>query len=132
MLWMQVRTGSPASAVAFVLAAVALVFGIAMAGAGREGWAFTGTFVTIALAVAGLFLALFPDVMPSTVDPAFSLTAENAASTAYTLKIMTVVAVVFTPVVLIYQAWSYWIFRRRISVHHIPDPAPEPAVGPTS
>ena len=75
-----------------------------------------------ALAVAGLFVALFPDVMPSTTDPAFSLTTTNAAATAYTLKVMTWVAVVFTPIVLGYQAWTYWVFRKRIAVHHIPTP----------
>ena len=69
-------------------------------------------------------MALFPDVMPSTTDPAFSLTTTNAAATAYTLKIMTWVAVLFTPVVLGYQAWTYWVFRKRISVHHIPAPVP--------
>ena len=92
-----------------------------VARAGREGWAFVGTFVTIALAVAGLFVALFPDVMPSTTDPAYSLTTTNAAATAYTLKVMTWVAVIFTPIVLGYQAWTYWVFRKRIAVHHIPD-----------
>jgi cytochrome d ubiquinol oxidase subunit II len=87
---------------------------------GREGWAFLGTFVTIALGVAGLFLALFPDVMPTSLADGVSLTTTNAAATAYTLKIMTVVAVVFTPIVLAYQGWTYWVFRRRIAVHHIP------------
>jgi cytochrome d ubiquinol oxidase subunit II len=87
---------------------------------GNEGWAFTGTFVTIALAVASLFVALFPDVMPSSLDPAWSLTAENAASSQKTLGIMTWVAVIFTPVVLLYQSWTYWTFRRRVSGHHIP------------
>ena len=86
----------------------------------REGWAFAGTFVTIAGAVATLFLVLFPDVMPSSLDPAWSLTAANASSTAYTLRIMTVVALIFTPVVVAYQAWTYWVFRKRIAVHHIP------------
>ena len=87
---------------------------------GREGWAFVGTFVTIALAVATYFLLLFPDVMPSTHDAAWSLTTANASSTPYTLKIMTIVAVVFTPIVLLYQAWTYWVFRKRIGTQHIP------------
>ncbi|MEO5654236.1 MAG: cytochrome d ubiquinol oxidase subunit II [Marmoricola sp.] len=125
MLWTQLSTGSVASAVAFVLAAVALLAALALAMAGREGFAFLGTFLTIALAVAGLFLALFPDVMPSSTQAAFSLTTTNAAATAYTLKVMTWVAVIFTPVVLGYQAWTYWIFRKRIGTHHIP--APDPA-----
>ena len=122
LVWTQSRTGTLGSAVVFVVAALALVGGLVAARADREGWAFTGTFVTIGLAVIGLFLALFPDVMPSTTDAAYSLTTTNAAATAYTLEVMTWVAVVFTPIVLGYQAWTYWIFRKRISVHHIPTP----------
>lgn len=120
LVWAQLHTGTAASAVVFALAAVALLAGLVALAAGREGRAFSGTFVAIALAVAGLFLALFPDVMPSSTDPAFSLTTTNAAATEYTLTIMTWVAVLVTPFVIGYQAWSYWIFRKRISVHHIP------------
>ena len=122
LAWTQARTGTALSAGVFVVAALALVGGLVAARAGREGWAFVGTFLTIGLAVAGLFLALFPDVMPSTTDAAYSLTTTNAAATAYTLKVMTWVAVVFMPIVLGYQAWTYWVFRKRISVHHIPTP----------
>ena len=114
------QQGSVASWVTTVVAAGALVAALLANARAREGWAFVGTFVTIAFAVATLFLTLFPDVMPSTLNPAWSLTAENAASTAYTLRIMTVVALVFTPVVLLYQGWTYWVFRKRIAVHHIP------------
>ncbi|CAM3678486.1 cytochrome d ubiquinol oxidase subunit II [Nocardioides marinus] len=121
LVWTQVDTGSVASGVLFVLAALALLAGVAAAGAAREGWAFLGTFVTIALAVAGLFAALFPDVMPTSLADGTSLTTTNAAATAYTLKIMTGVAVVFTPIVLVYQGWTYWVFRKRLSVHHIPE-----------
>ena len=120
MVWAQAKAGSTGSAVAFVLAAVALVSAIYAAWQGREGWAFLGTFVTIALAVAGLFWALFPDVMPSTTSAAFSLTTTNASATHYTLTVMTWVAVIFTPVVLVYQGWTYWVFRKRIATHHIP------------
>lgn len=120
LVWTQLKTGTAFSAVLFVLAALALVAGLVAARAGREGWAFLGTFVTIGLAVAGLFVGLFPDVMPSSTDAAFSLTTTNASSTAYTLKVMTWVAVIFTPIVLMYQGWTYWVFRKRISVHHIP------------
>ena len=127
LAWTQFKTGTPLTAVVFTAAALALVAGLLAARAGREGWAFLGTFVTIGLAVAGLFLALFPDVMPSSTDPAFSLTTTNAAATAYTLKVMTWVAVLFTPVVLVYQAWTYWVFRKRIAVHHIPTTAPAPS-----
>ena len=120
LVTINVSTGSVASWIASVVAAVALLAGLSAASREREGWAFVGTFVAIGAAVATLFLALFPDVMPSTTNDLFSLTTTNAASTAYTLTIMTWVAAVFTPVVVLYQAWSYWIFRKRISTHHIP------------
>jgi cytochrome d ubiquinol oxidase subunit II len=118
--WTQLDTGSAGSAVAFGLAALALVGGLVAEARGREGWGFLGTFLAIGLGVAGLFLALFPDVMPSTLGSG-GLTTTNAAATAYTLKIMTVVALVFTPLVLLYQSWTYWVFRKRIAVHHIPE-----------
>ena len=103
-----------------LVAAGALVAALGANLRGREGWAFTGTFVTIAMAVATYFLLLFPNVMPSTLDPAWSLTVDNAASTPYTLRIMTIVALVFTPLVLLYQSWTYWVFRKRIGTQHIP------------
>jgi cytochrome d ubiquinol oxidase subunit II len=114
------QQGSAASWVTTVVAAVALLGALGANARDREGWAFVGTFVCIAFAVATLFLALFPDVMPSTIDPAYSLTTTNASSTDYTLRIMTVVALIFTPIVLLYQGWTYWVFRKRIAVHHIP------------
>jgi cytochrome d ubiquinol oxidase subunit II len=120
LVWTQGRTGTAGSAVAFVLAALALVGGLYAITQVREGWAFLGTFAAIGLAVAGLFLALFPEVMPTSLADGVSLTTTNASATDYTLKIMTVTAVIFTPVVLVYQAWSYWVFRKRIAVHHIP------------
>jgi cytochrome bd ubiquinol oxidase subunit II len=121
LVWTQFLTGNAGSAVLFVLAALALLAGIAMASVGREGWSFVGTFACIALAVAGLFVGLFPDVMPSSTDAAFSLTATNASATGYTLKVMTIVAAIFTPILLGYQAWTYWVFRKRIAEHHISD-----------
>jgi len=128
LFWTQIESGNLGSALLFVAAAAALVGGLVAVGAAREGWAFLGTFVAIALAVAGLFVALFPDVMPTSLADGTSLTTTNAAATTYTLKIMTVVALVFTPLVLAYQGWTYWVFRRRIAVHHIPEqPARLPA-----
>jgi len=124
--WTQVRTGSGGSAVLFVVAALSLVAGLLAVGRGREGWGFLGTFLTILLGVAGLFVALFPDVMPTSLADGVSLTTTNAAATAYTLKIMTVVAVIFTPLVLVYQAWTYWVFRKRLTVRNIPAPVQVP------
>jgi cytochrome d ubiquinol oxidase subunit II len=120
LVWTQTMTGNVGSAAFFALAALALVGGIGAIRRGREGWAFTGTFVAIGLAVAGLFWALFPDVMPTTLSDGVGLTTSNASSTHYTLTVMTIVAVIFTPVVLCYQAWTYWVFRKRIAAHHIP------------
>ncbi|WP_370248147.1 cytochrome d ubiquinol oxidase subunit II [Nocardioides sp.] len=119
LVWTQAITGTPASAVAFVGAALALVAGLVAAATDHEGRAFLGTFAAIALAVAGLFLALFPQVMPADVA-AHSLTTTNAAATPYTLTLMTWVAAAMTPVVVGYQAWTYWVFRRRIGVQHLP------------
>jgi cytochrome d ubiquinol oxidase subunit II len=80
----------------------------------REGWAFVTMVVSIAATLTTFFLILFPRVMVSSLDPAWSLTIYNAASTPYTLTVMTVVALSFVPVVLIYQGWTYWVFRKRI------------------
>jgi len=117
--WTQGQNGDPSSLGLSLLAAAALVGAVLANRLGREGWAFAGTAVTIALAVVALFVALYPDVLPSSTDPAFSLTVTNASSTPYTLGIMTVVAVVFTPLVLLYQGWTYWVFRRRVGADRV-------------
>ncbi len=120
LLWTQVKTGEPWTWIPVGVAAVALLVAPLAIRSGRDGWAFLLTGVAIAAAVVALFGSLYPDVMPSTTDAAFSLTVRNASSTHYTLTIMTWVALVMTPVVLAYQAWSYWVFRKRIGTHHIP------------
>ena len=132
----MLQTGNTASWVLLVAGLLAFVAALALVAtaqkqgrdaahealAGREKGAFWCSFLAIALVVAALFTALFPDVMPSTTDAAFSLTHENASATDYTLGIMTVVALVLTPVVLLYQGYTYWVFRKRISTANIPDP----------
>ncbi len=80
----------------------------------RAGWAFVACAATVVFFAAVFFLALFPRVMVSSLDPSFSLTIYTAASSQYTLRVMTIVASIFVPVVVLYQAWSYWIFRKRI------------------
>jgi cytochrome d ubiquinol oxidase subunit II len=119
LLWTQADRGDGASLVALVVAAAALVAALVANQAGREGWAFALSGVTVVAAVAMLFLTLFPDVMPSTLNPAWSLTVSNASSSPYTLKIMTWCAGIATPVVLLYQSWTYWVFRKRIGTQHI-------------
>jgi cytochrome d ubiquinol oxidase subunit II len=98
------------------IAAVLLISSWIANARGREGWAFGYGAFTIVTAVLALWFALFPYVMPSTVDMATnSLTIENASSTDYTLTIMSWAALIFLPLVLAYQAWTYWIFRKRIT-----------------
>ncbi|MEU1287845.1 cytochrome d ubiquinol oxidase subunit II [Kitasatospora sp. NPDC005856] len=120
LVWTQADHGNGRSLAALVVAVIALVGALAANQLRRDGWAFSLSGVTIVAAVAMLFLSLFPDVMPSTLNPDWSLTVTNAASSPYTLKVMTVVAAIFTPLVLLYQGWTYWVFRKRIGVQHIP------------
>ncbi len=81
----------------------------------HQGWAFTATTVTIAVSIITIFVNLYPRVMVSSTNPAYSLTVHNSASPPYSLKATTVVALVLLPIVLGYQGWTYYVFRRRIS-----------------
>lgn len=81
---------------------------------GHDGWAFTMLVVSIAFALVTMFMIMFPRVMISSSNPEWSLTIYNASSSPYTLQVMTIVALIFVPIVLIYQGWSYWVFRHRI------------------
>jgi cytochrome bd ubiquinol oxidase subunit II len=83
-------------------------------GAKKEGWAFATTGLAIIFMVAGLFTALFPRVLVSSLAADFSLTIYNASSSPYTLKVMSIVAAILVPVVLAYQVWTYWVFRKRV------------------
>jgi cytochrome d ubiquinol oxidase subunit II len=121
LVWTQLDTGDSWSLAAMLIAVVALVGAIAAIKVGREGWSFALSGFTITAAVAMLFLALFPDVMPSSLNPEWSLTVTNASSSPYTLKIMTWCAAIATPLVLLYQSWTYWVFRKRIGTQHIAD-----------
>ncbi|MEP7288865.1 MAG: cytochrome d ubiquinol oxidase subunit II [Chloroflexota bacterium] len=80
------------------------------------GLAFIGTGVAIIATVVLLFGTLFPRVMPSSLGAAFDLTIYNASSSQYTLQVMTVIALTLVPIVLIYQGWTYWVFRKRLTV----------------
>jgi cytochrome d ubiquinol oxidase subunit II len=88
----------------------------------REGWAFIFSAGTIATFVSTLFYALYPRVMPSSLGSEFDLTISNASATQNTLTVMSWVAVVMTPLVLIYQGWTYWVFRKRVSASQITNP----------
>jgi len=104
-----------ASATTAAIAAAALLGGLLATWRDRDGWAFAGTGTAILAATMTLFLALHPAVMPSTTSAAYSLTVANASSSHYTLTVMSWVALAFTPLVLAYQAWTYWVFRARIT-----------------
>ncbi|CAM5718202.1 cytochrome d ubiquinol oxidase subunit II [Streptomyces coeruleorubidus] len=119
LLWTQSDRGDGASLVAVIAAVASLVVALVAARARREGWAFALSGLTIVATVAMLFLTLFPNVMPSTLNPDWSLTVTNASSSPYTLKIMTWCAAIATPVVMVYQGWTYWVFRKRIGTQHI-------------
>ncbi|MCL5273138.1 MAG: cytochrome d ubiquinol oxidase subunit II [Chloroflexi bacterium] len=100
---------------ALLIAVIALIFTIISIRAGRYGRAFAGMGVVIAATVGLLFGALFPRVMPSNLGAAYNLTIYNASSSQYTLQVMTVVALTLVPIVLAYQAWSYWVYRKRLT-----------------
>jgi cytochrome d ubiquinol oxidase subunit II len=110
-------------AILAVLAAVWLVY------ARRDGFAFAATTITIASCIASIFVGLYPNVMVSSTNPAYSLTVHNTASAPYSLRAMTVVVVIFLPLVLAYQTWTYYVFRRRVSRERFM-PTPRPTVPP--
>jgi cytochrome d ubiquinol oxidase subunit II len=83
--------------------------------AGRDGWAFILSSLGIAAAILCVFVDLYPNVMISSTDPAYSLTVENASSASYTLTVMSIVTLIFLPIVLLYQGWTFFVFRRRLS-----------------
>jgi cytochrome d ubiquinol oxidase subunit II len=123
-IWLQLAYSDQLWTWAAVAAAALALGGVVRTtAAGREGRAFLLTSLTLVAAVVLIFGSLFPDVMPSSTDPANSLTVHNAASTSYTLTVMTWVAAFLTPFVLLYQGWTYWVFRRRLGTGDIPAPA---------
>ena len=93
----------------------------------RDGFAFAATTITMASAILAIFTGLYPNVMVSSTNAANNLTANNTASPAYPLKVMSVVAIILLPVVLIYQSWTYYVFRRRVSAGEFQAPAQQEA-----
>jgi cytochrome d ubiquinol oxidase subunit II len=112
-----------------VLGIVALALALGSVFAGRSGLAFTMTALAAVAFVATLFTGLYPRVMVSSPNFANSLDVSGAASAHYTLAVMTVVALIVTPIVLLYQSWTYYVFRARISGEEIHPP--EALTGPT-
>jgi cytochrome bd ubiquinol oxidase subunit II len=127
LLWTTLSYGGVWSGLLSGLTAAAFVAALVANRRESDGWAFALTGGSVVLAVASLFVALYPDVLPSTTDPAFSLTIENASSTPRTLAVMSWVAVLMSPVVLAYEGWTYWVFRKRIGRESIPTELPHGA-----
>jgi len=97
-----------------ILAAVALLVTGWFIRTRKSGWAFISGSLTVVFVTVMVFAGLYPRILISSLDPSWSLTITNAASSPYTLKVMTIVAAIFVPIVLVYQIWSYWIFRKRV------------------
>jgi cytochrome d ubiquinol oxidase subunit II len=91
---------------------------------GADGWGFTATTVAMAATISTIFLSLYPNVMVSSSGSQFDLTVANTASSSYALTVMTIVAVIFFPLVLVYQGWTYYVFRRRLQLGPSGPPVP--------
>ncbi len=133
LIWQNLTYG-PGGVLGWTLVALAAVGLIAawwFIRIGRDGLAFLSTTLTTLFVAVGIFAAMWPDLgfaNPTGADDPL-LNVATAASTEGTLTIMTIAAVIFVPIVLAYQGWTYWVFRRRLSVDNMPDETPvEPAL----
>jgi cytochrome d ubiquinol oxidase subunit II len=97
-----------------ILAVIAVIFAARLTISDHDGWAFIASAVAIAASVGSIFIDLYPNVMVSSTNAAYNLTVHNAASGGYALKVMTIVVVIFLPLVLLYQGWSFHVFRGRL------------------
>ncbi len=128
--WTHIQYGSTRSALVATVAVAFFVAAIWASWQEQQTGAFVFSGATIVFGVASLFLALYPEIMPSTTNQNYSLTIANASSTPYTLKIMTWITLAMLPIILLYQSWTYWVFRRRVRRSDIP-PALQLASAPT-
>ncbi|MGD9621234.1 MAG: cytochrome d ubiquinol oxidase subunit II [Mycolicibacterium sp.] len=120
-LWTQLAYGKPWTWLALGVAVAALLTSVWLVRQGtREGWAFASMVLVIAAVVVLIFGSMYPNLLPSTLNPDWNVTIENGSSTPYTLRIMTWASLTLLPLVIGYQAWSYWVFRKRISADSIP------------
>ncbi|RCW47313.1 cytochrome bd-I ubiquinol oxidase subunit 2 apoprotein [Halopolyspora algeriensis] len=120
LLVAQLTEGSPWTWIPLVIAVVTALAGLARQAMWRDGQAFVLQGIALAGVVVALFGALWPNVLPSTLNPAWSLSISEAAVSDYTLTVVTWVAAFGLPGVLAYQGWTYWVFRKRIGTAHIP------------
>lgn len=125
LLWTQLSFGKPWVWVPLGIAAGALVVAVATIAAGRDGISFTASSIAVVAVTVVAFGSMYPFLMPTTLADGVSLDIWNSSSNPYTLTIMTWSAVAITPLVLAYQAWTYWAFRKRITAeptHIVPQP----------
>ncbi len=115
-----VAGGKSVTYVTLLLAVLGAVLAWMMARRERDGWSFGGLGVFLLAGTATIFTAVFPNVLPSTIDSAYNLTVTSASSSDYTLGVMSVIAAFGIPAVLVYQGYTYWVFRKRVSASSIP------------
>jgi len=120
-LWTQLAHGKSWTWLPLGLTVVSLLTAVALMWTRRrEGWAFVSTVVVIGGVAVLVFGAMYPNLLPSTLNPDWSVTIYNGSSTPYTLKIMSWASLTLLPLVIVYQGWTYWVFRRRITADTIP------------
>jgi cytochrome d ubiquinol oxidase subunit II len=130
VLAVEFKSGSPVSWSLVGGAVVALTFSWWNAWKKREGRAFAGLAVFLIAGAGSLFTAIYPILLPSTIDASNNLTISNASSGSYTLGVMTWVTAFGLPLVLVYQGWTYWVFRQRIGERHMPAAHPVKPLAP--
>lgn len=127
-IWTHVAVGHGFLLAAMELLAIVAVIAAAwLVSAGSWGWAFVATAITIASMVLTIFTDMYPNVMVSSLGASNNLTIHNTSSASYSLKVMTVIAVIFLPAILLYQGWTYHVLRRRLS-----GPVGSPSTGPVA
>jgi cytochrome bd-type quinol oxidase subunit 2 len=112
-----------------IFGVIAVIFAAGLSQTKYDGWAFMASGFAIAASIGQLFISLYPNVMVSSTNSAYNLTVNNVASGHYALVVMTIVALIFGPLVLLYQGWSFHVFRRRVSAPPVtaqPAPTAEP------
>jgi len=122
VLIVQFQNGKLYTLALILVAVIAVIWAWLSARRGREGRAFIGMALFLVFGAASIFASVYPVVLPSTLMNDWDLTISNASSGDYTLGVMTIVTAFGLPLVFLYQGWTYWVFRKRISEHHIPDP----------
>ena len=134
VVWTQVLTNRGViPSTINIIGIVAVLAAVWLASTERDGWAFGSSAVTMMAVVGSLFIYLYPHVLVSTTSKAYTLTASNTAAADYTLRVMTIVAVILLPVILVYQAWTYYVFRGRVTGRPVSMPTgPSSTGGPTT